>query len=60
MDASTLDIISQFISNVGFPIVAFGAMWYMCNTTIKEIQSSLDNLSETINKLINKIEDSNE
>ena len=28
--------ISQLISNVGFPIAAFCAMFYMCNTTIKE------------------------
>lgn len=27
---------AQLISNVGFPIAAFCAMFYMCNTTIKE------------------------
>ena len=28
--------IATLISNVGFPIAAFCAMFYMCNTTIKE------------------------
>lgn len=28
--------LNQLISNVGFPIAAFCAMFYMCNTTIKE------------------------
>lgn len=27
---------TSLISNVGFPIAAFCAMFYMCNTTIKE------------------------
>ena len=28
--------LNQLVSNVGFPIAAFCAMFYMCNTTIKE------------------------
>lgn len=28
--------LNGLISNMGFPIAAFCAMFYMCNTTIKE------------------------
>lgn len=31
-----MDEFVSLISNVGFPIAAFCAMFYMCNTTIKE------------------------
>lgn len=31
-----MDELTTLISNVGFPIAAFCAMFYMCNTTIKE------------------------
>lgn len=40
----------QLISNVGFPIAAFCAMYYMCNTTIKENTKAL-------NELVNIIKD---
>lgn len=38
----------QLISNVGFPIAAFCAMFYMCNTTIKENTKAITDCSETI------------
>lgn len=47
MDANT---ISQIISNVGFPIAAFCAMFYMCNTTIKENTKVISELSHLIRK----------
>ena len=47
------DIIVQMISNVGFPIAAFAAMYYMCNTTIKEVKDSIDNLTLSIDHLLN-------
>ena len=47
MDANT---ISQIISNVGFPIAAFCAMFYMCNTTIKENTKVIGELSHLIRK----------
>lgn len=49
-------VLAQLVSNVGFPIAAFAAMFYMCNTTIKDINTSLDNLTQSINKLISKEE----
>lgn len=41
---------TQLISNVGFPIAAFCAMFYMCNTTIKENTQALTQINLTINK----------
>lgn len=48
------DILVQMVSNVGFPIAAFTAMYYMCNTTIKDVKASIDELSRMIDKLITK------
>lgn len=42
--------IITFISNVGFPIAAFCAMFYMCNTTIKENTKVISELSHLIKK----------
>lgn len=38
----------EVISNVGFPIAAFCAMFYMCNTTIKENTKVISELSHLI------------
>ena len=45
---------AQLISNVGFPIAAFCAMFYMCNTTIKENTKALTDINLTINKFHGK------
>lgn len=44
------DALAQLISNVGFPIAAFCAMFYMCNTTIKENTKVISELSHLIRK----------
>ena len=44
------DAMIQLISNVGFPIAAFCAMFYMCNTTIKENTKVISELSHLIRK----------
>ena len=44
--------LSQLISNVGFPIAAFCAMFYMCNTTIKENSKAITECTTAI-KLLN-------
>ncbi len=44
------DTLAQLISNVGFPIAAFCAMFYMCNTTIKENTKVISELSHLIRK----------
>lgn len=43
--------LTTLISNVGFPIAAFCAMFYMCNTTIKENTKALTDINITISKL---------
>ena len=40
---------TQLISTIGFPIVAYVMMFYMCNTTIKEN-------TDAINRLISHID----
>lgn len=43
-----MDEIIALISNVGFPIAAFCAMFYMCNTTIKENTKAICDCTTTI------------
>ena len=45
------------ISTVGFPIVACGALFYMINTTMKELQNVINNLDKTIQKLVDDGDD---
>lgn len=47
---------TTFISNVGFPIAAFCAMWYMCNTTLKENTNAINKCTDLIQRLIDKKE----
>lgn len=47
--------LAQFVSQVGFPIVAFGMMYYMCNTTVKENTQSTNDLKDAINRLNDKL-----
>lgn len=47
-----MDGITSLISNVGFPIAAFCAMFYMCNSTIKENTKALTEINLTISKII--------
>ena len=48
-----MEEITTLISNVGFPIAAFCAMFYMCNTTIKENTKVLTEINMTIAKFHN-------
>ncbi len=50
------DIVTA-ISTVGFPIVACGALYYMINTTMKELKEVIENLDKTISTLIVKKDD---
>lgn len=49
-----MDEIITLISNVGFPIAAFCAMYYMCNTTIKDLREMISELKTSIDKLVVK------
>lgn len=51
MDAAQSTEIINAIGSVGFPIVACGALFWMINTTMKELKESIDKLSDAINAL---------
>lgn len=40
--------ITQVISSVGFPIVACGALFWMINTTMKDLRDVIVQLTKTI------------
>lgn len=50
-----MEMLSQLIGNIGFPIAAFAAMYYMCNTTLGEFRQSMDNFKESNNELISQV-----
>lgn len=47
--------IVQAIGSVGFPIVACVGLFWMVNTTMKELTGAINSLNETIVKLTTKI-----
>ena len=49
-----MDDFITLISKVGFPIAAFCAMFYMCNTTLKENTRAVQECTELIRLIINK------
>ena len=42
--------ITQVISSVGFPIVACGALFWMINTTMKELKEAIMALTNSLDK----------
>lgn len=50
-----MEMLFQLIGNVGFPIAAFAAMYYMCNTTLGEFRQSMDNFKESNHELISQV-----
>ena len=44
------------IGSVGFPIVACGALFWMVNTTMKELTSAINDLSKSITTMTQKEE----
>lgn len=50
-----MDMLAQLIGNIGFPIAAFAAMYYMCNTTLGEFRQSMDNFKESNHELISQV-----
>lgn len=67
MDASTVTVITDLISNVGFPIVVcFVMFWYINKTNdankeeLNLLKSSIDENTRICTKLYEKISDTNE
>lgn len=50
-----LNIIAQFVSQVGFPIAAFAYMAWDRATSQKELRQSVDNNTEIMTKLLEHI-----
>lgn len=51
-----IQVITQAIGSVGFPIVACGALFWMVNTTMKELTAAITDLSRSIATLTKKEE----
>lgn len=51
-----IDIITQLIGSIGFPIAAFVMLYYMMNTTLKDLQTTMSENTTAITKLIEKME----
>ena len=48
--------ITQFISSVGFPIACCLAMFYYVNSTMKDLQKTIENNTLAISKLLAKLD----
>lgn len=55
MDPLTISDITQLISNVGFPIAAFAAIFYLYNKTITKLVSTLEKVENALEKLESKV-----
>ena len=44
--------IIQAISTVGFPIVAFGLMYYMVNNSVKELKDTVSKSTSVMEKVL--------
>ena len=44
---------TNLIGSMGFPIVACGALFWMINTTMKELTSVIQDLSDSIKNITN-------
>lgn len=51
-----MDEIISLISNVGFPIAAFCAMYYMCNQTIKENTKAINDVTKTMQRIVDRLD----
>ncbi len=45
--------ITNAIGSVGFPIVACGALFWMINTTMKELTHAITELTESLHDIVN-------
>lgn len=50
--------ISQFISNVGFPICAFGAIFYLYDKTVKDLTVSINKIDATLEHILTHLKES--
>lgn len=53
MDYSAL---AQFISSVGFPICAFGAIFYLYDKTVKDLTTTITKIDNTLQHILTHLE----
>lgn len=51
-----VEVITQLIGSIGFPIAAFVMIFYMMNTTLKEVQDTMSENTKAIIKLLEKLD----
>lgn len=51
-----VEVITQLIGSIGFPIAAFIMIFYMMNTTLKEVQATMSENTKAIIKLLEKLD----
>ena len=51
-----VDVITNLIGAIGFPIAAFIMLYWMMNTTLKDIQKVMSDNTLAITKLIEKMD----
>lgn len=51
-----VEVMTQLIGSIGFPIAAFIMIFYMMNTTLKEVQTTMSENTEAIIKLLEKLD----
>lgn len=49
--------VSELVSNVGFPIAAFCAMYFMCYKVMRENTQAISELRTVVQSLIEKLEE---
>lgn len=48
--------LSTLISTIGFPIVAFGAIFYLYDKTVKDLTVTITKIDNTLTHILNKLE----
>lgn len=51
-----VEVITQLVGSIGFPIAAFIMLFYMVNTTLKDVQSTMSENTAAIIKLLEKLD----
>lgn len=51
LDPISMELMTSFINQTGFPIAAAAAMFVLYFKTVKGLQTSLDHLSVVVNKM---------
>ncbi len=52
MEQGIVDVVTQLISNCGFPIAAFLLMWHTCHTTLTNVTETVGELKKLLETAI--------